>query len=467
MSPKHSTVQCCPVCAESFNKSSRLLVKCNQTKCNFECCRNCCKTFLLNRSGEPCCMSCNSPWDRSFMCQNFEKTFMTRDYKEYRENLLYQREVALFAATQSYVEREIEIENIQKQIQSHELEIQRLNNQLSEILNNKRTSTQRRQFVRKCPNDNCHGFLNTSFSCDLCGCKTCSKCREIVTDCREIINVQEVTHAQKTTEQETHACKPEILESIKLLEQDTKPCPKCTTPIYKIGGCSQMYCVECHTAFDWVTLRIENGTIHNPHYFEYLRKQNGGVAPRNPLDIQCGRELDAHMVIALVDKFDNHLPDGWTAILNRTGQVLYYRHNTGRVMYSNPIESHPVVEACRRVIHLREVNLPVFNVPNRLDQNLQLRIDYMRNRINKEHFKRTLQKREKDILKKQEISQILGMYISCMTDLFYRVVNNSHTDSTILQEMHQLREYTNKCLQHTSKTYNCKEYVIDKQFVLL
>jgi len=409
------------------------------------------------------------------MCKNFEKIFMTRDYKEHRENLLYQREVALFSATQSYVEREIQIENIQKQIQSHEIEIQRLNNELFEIMNNKRTSTQRRQLVRKCPNNNCHGFLNTSFSCDLCGCKTCSKCREIVTGCREIVtestsNNSAECRAQEAAEQETHVCKPEILESIKLLEQDTKPCPKCATPIYKIDGCNQMYCVECHTAFDWITLRIENGTIHNPHYFDYLRTQNGGIAPRNPLDIQCGRELDAHMVIALVDKFDNHLPDGWTAILNRTGQVLYYRHNTGRVMYSNPIESHPVVEACRRVIHLREVNLPTFNVPNRLDQNLELRIDYMRNRITKEHFKQTLQKREKDILKKQEISQILGMYISCMTDLFYRVVNDNNAvndNANILQEMHQLREYTNKCLQHISQTYNCKVYIIDKQFALV
>jgi hypothetical protein len=75
--------------------------------------------------------------------------------------------------------------------------------------------------------------------------------------------------------------------------------------IYKIEGCAQMFCTECHTAFNWNTLRIENGIIHNPHYFEWMRRQNenGGQVERNPNEILCGRELDHHFARAIQTAF--------------------------------------------------------------------------------------------------------------------------------------------------------------------
>ena len=57
-----------------------------------------------------------------------------------------------------------------------------------------------------------------------------------------------------------------------LIKKSTKNCPKCAVPIYKISGCDQMYCTECHIAFSWRTGEIDNGTIHNPHYFQYQRE---------------------------------------------------------------------------------------------------------------------------------------------------------------------------------------------------
>lgn len=444
----------CGVCTESFNKTSRHLIKCLNPECNFECCRMCAKTYILNRTVEPSCMSCNVNWPRSFMTANFEKVFMNRDYTLHRQTILFERENALFPATQPYVERQIEMERIHNEINEHQAAILQLENELDKLVNTNVQATQRREFIRKCPNNDCHGFLSTSLKCNLCGSKTCSDCREIING--ELVNGQ-------------HICNKDILESVKLLERDTKPCPKCAALIHKIDGCNQMYCVECHTAFDWVTLRIEKGTIHNPHYFDYLRTQQNGLLPRNPLDVQCGRELDAQFVVRLIDSFDQPLPEGWTAILNQLGRVIYYRHNTGKVAYKNPVQSHPLVNICREVIHIRQVEMHKFDIPNRLDQNLQLRIDYMQNKITKEEFKNLIQKREKNILKKEEISQILGMFVNCMTELFYRLVSNNEIknkhEKQILKEMNELRVYTNTCLESISKVYNCKCYSINEEYI--
>ena len=55
-----------------------------------------------------------------------------------------------------------------------------------------------------------------------------------------------------------------------------------------VRNCSQMWCISCQTPWDWTTGKIvTNGIIHNPHYYEWM-KRNGGSAPRNPADIPCG-----------------------------------------------------------------------------------------------------------------------------------------------------------------------------------
>ena len=97
---------------------------------------------------------------------------------------------------------------------------------------------------------------------------------------------------------------------------------------------------------------------------------------------------------------------------------------------------------------------------------MQLRIDYMRNKITKDGMKKILQKREKDNIKKAELSNVLGMYVACMTDLFYRLYDENEL-LKIKKEMNVLKKYVNDCLEKISKTYSCKQYVIDDNFHFL
>lgn len=45
-----------------------------------------------------------------------------------------------------------------------------------------------------------------------------------------------------------------------LLMKISKPCPSCTKPIQKAGGCNSMLCSACHANFCWECLQLFNHT---------------------------------------------------------------------------------------------------------------------------------------------------------------------------------------------------------------
>lgn len=103
-----------------------------------------------------------------------------------------------------------------------------------------------------CSNEECVGQSEQEV-CSICSTKTCSKC-----------------HEKKEPE---HKCDKGILETMKLLRKETKPCPKCRRPIEKQSGCNQMWC-PCNTFFDWISgNEVITKFRHNPHYFNFIRRQ--------------------------------------------------------------------------------------------------------------------------------------------------------------------------------------------------
>ena len=131
-----------------------------------------------------------------------------------------------------------------------------------------------------CPRDECRGFLSSAYKCELCKVFTCSKCHEIIGHNKD----------------DPHECDENNIKSAEMIKKDTKPCPTCGTRIFKMVGCNQMWCTNCNCAFDWKTGRLDSGPVHNPHYYEYLQKNGGGQAPRNPGDIVCGGLIGYYQV---------------------------------------------------------------------------------------------------------------------------------------------------------------------------
>ena len=142
---------------------------------------------------------------------------------------------------------------------------------------------EKRAFVRACPHDACKGFLSTAWKCGLCENWTCPTCHEV-----------------KGPEKDAaHTCDPNNVATAELLARDSRNCPKCAAGIFKINGCDQMWCTQCHTAFSWRTGRVETHMVHNPHYYEYQRA-HGTPLPRAVGDVPCGGFPEWNVILRLV-----------------------------------------------------------------------------------------------------------------------------------------------------------------------
>lgn len=462
-------MQECDVCCEKFNLSKRKQVSCPY--CPFKFCRECCARHILSLPDDPSCMNCKRPWGREFLADSFTQVWMNTDYRAKREELLFERERSLMPATQHLVENEKKIRNIMVQNSAHEDIIAKNTTKMHKIqsepaagydaimarfarvqevaeensvyqvkinFNNSRIhyirtnqtegskTEQQRAFVRACPSTDCRGFLSHVWKCGLCEVWVCPDCHEIKGHERDA----------------AHTCDPGNLETARLLDKDSKPCPNCACMIFKIHGCDQMFCTQCHTAFSWRTGKIERNHIHNPHYYEYLRQRagEGGEIRREIGDIPCGGMPYTNTIIAKLNPARNVPPDALRLTLEY---------------------------AARGVTHIEQVTLPRYRV-NRLNDNQDMRISYMIGDLDEAEFRRGLQLREIQNERKNAIAAIMNTYVVVAAETFRKLVNTpggTELFRECLTELENIREFTNQALDRTSKMYKrCAVPKIDQNF---
>jgi len=408
----------CAICCEKFNEKTRKKVSCNY--CNLESCRTCVQKYLTEITTDPHCMQCKNIWNREFIDSACTKTFRNHQLKNHRENILFEREKCFLPDAQTILAHRKEVTRL---IVENNARIMRLEETIHELrrtnmtLANQPLPTEKRKFVRKCPVSECRGFLSTQWKCEVCDNKICNECNEIKGD--------------------EHMCLPENIETMKLLKKDTKPCPNCGTMIFKISGCSQMWCPDCHTAFNWNTLTIEKGVVHNPHFFEFQRL--GGNLARNPRDIPCGGIPSVHELYTVCNVNPPHR-----------------RWATATV----PVEMKIVFDFCQILVHIEQVEM--VRMP-RVEDNLGLRLRYLENTLSEDGYKSILQKNEKAREKSRDLNNIWTMVVHTGSDLLRQFVNKEITLEQFKEIVPNLISYTNDTLRTICQRYSCVVNQIDPQ----
>jgi hypothetical protein len=335
-------------------------------------------------------MKCNTGWDNEFVLQAVNKTYYHSELKDKKKDKLLEFEKGRIPATQEDAKRFLlkekankDIAGLQRNNDELQLAISKNNIQIRQIRNKMRddlgqVSAEKKEFIMQCQVDGCKGFLSTGYKCELCDAKTCSKCLEVVG--------------------EEHECKPDSIASAEMIKKDTKPCPKCSIRVYKIDGCNQMWCVQCNTPWDWISGKIVNGTIHNPHYYQFIQRQNAGVMPRNPGDMICGGMPELWAMNQLLHRLDS----SYSPVVRFIQVNLYNIHRI-------------IVDARFRIIDERN--------QNRFEPQLtDARIRYMLNRISDEELKQEVYTINTKRDKVQANIRLLELIETIGTDIFQNFV---------------------------------------------
>ncbi len=315
VAPKADVIPPSETCSICFEKA-RIKVECLSCPNPIIVCVACSEEYLLLSHQDAHCMFCKHAWGYHFMYDTFSNTFLTKTYRKNRQDKALEREKGLLQQTLPLVQAERDKITIKEEVKKYKEEINKIKEEYSQRVRavelkideaNRKlregVGTKSIQYLFRCPVDakpklgvkaksskpkgekeedtQCKGFIEReSWCCGLCEAEICKKCHV------QVIKKEKIVKGEKKLVS-THKCDPDAVETAKLIMADTKPCPKCKTRIYKIVGCQQMFCTACNTPFDWGTGNIVTGVIHNPHYYEMLKKT--GLAPRrNAGDAPCG-----------------------------------------------------------------------------------------------------------------------------------------------------------------------------------
>tara|TARA_Y100000389_G_scaffold202995_1_gene250029 strand:- start:41 stop:1219 length:1179 start_codon:yes stop_codon:yes gene_type:complete len=367
---------------------------------------------------------CEKEWSRQFLHENFTQKFVNGKWKEVREKVLYEKELVRLPETQGVASKRKEdginkekMSELKQEIRERQREIHRLQN----LINGStvKMKIKEKNFVMACPSEGCRGYLDSDYVCGLCKRKTCK-------DCHVIMDVDvEVAHK----------CDENDVKSVALLKRDTKPCPKCSMGIFKISGCNQMWCTQCHTGFNWRTGVIEK-EVHNPHYFEYYRQNgmgNGGNGGLLNEGNGCGETLSQGLIDSIARSMRSFG-------IRDTDQILR------------------IVES---LIHLQRVQLVKYR--SHRNDNLELRIKFLNQEITQGQFENRLQRANKASEKIQELYLIMEMFHTTITDVLLRMNDGlkSNPDSEVfMTEICNIVKYTNKSLEDISKIFGSKKMTV-------
>lgn len=419
------------LCTCCVSRTSRI-VEC--PFCRYRACVKCISTFLTTQIVDAACMSCHTTYPHEFMVDNFTQEFQKKVWPAHRKRVLFELEKNMLPETVPLLEHVRRIPEWQSEYHRLTGEINRLTVQRQDIerriaqgkgmlngtVDAKQMEAEDRKEEKKqdgdsedekrapiaCPVNDCRGFLNRLGKCGVCDAECCRECREL---------------KNRNGQSEDHVCDPNTLATVKQLEKECRRCPKCSVYIFRIDGCDQMWCVKCHTAFNWRTGKVEKGRVHNPHYFQFMRdhapEELAEDARRVNVDENVCEDAARHLHQRAIHVFNTLEPSLWRATAATWTDKLgrWADHFWNQTRSANYYSGFHFQYVYRRLVglvdHIRYAHLE--NLPRPIDQrtNLDLRLKYLLHEINQDEFEKTVLRRQKLLTKQLEYREIVETFL--------------------------------------------------------
>ena len=410
----------CTVCTEEFN-ATRTKIHC--VGCDYYTCTECVERYLETSNNAAQCMNCHKPWTFEYLSERFGKASMKRILDNQKDRM-FQEQRAMFPHTQAFVTNDIEMEENDREIKELHDALQARRSRRSMLIVQRRqlvrtsgtvpeTET-RVTYIRPCGKDECNGFVrDDNKKCGLCATEYCNQCMNEKGD--------------------DHECDQNDVLSIRMLRKDSKACPNCSVMIHRISGCPDMFCVDCHTAFNWNTLRINNNGNSNPHYYEWMRSRTPAAAERQNNDNNGCATLSSVQTKLTQCGHSRRISDA-------VCQAIMSVHHTANN-----------VDQFKQSIRSQTVNGP--SSTDFLTVTRDLRIQFMRNKTTEPIFKRNLQRIYKAMEFNNNVDQIQAVLTEHLQTIMNNVVDRSFNETTWLEEYVQFCVYINNCYWHLRKVF--------------
>ncbi|VVU95567.1 hypothetical protein CPAV1605_1319 [seawater metagenome] len=433
----------CQICTEEVTDNFTVICP----FCSVEICEKCFQYGITMEIQNPICLCCKKNLSLEFVLSNNETDWCKTKFIPYFENLCLEKEKSKLMDTMPKFKKILEIKNLKSKIK--------------ELPSNKKIKTQlvkdwgndtdissadfkvilkikieekdksktilidkiniledgehkygtkaakKTVYICNCPNIKCRGFITDKYFCEICNTNICKACM--------------------ATKEDGHTCKRADIETAELIKNSSKPCPKCYVPIFKISGCNQMFCTNCHVVFDWVTLKIDNGNVHNAHYFDWMTSQNNDSKTVNVEEIACGDivEIFRNLAFKLRNRDENN---SWSD---------YY--NIRKIFDINRIMNGEIIE----------------NIKDKLikDKFEDYRIQYLDKKISQDTWKKRIATDSISNERYRSLIEVFEMYVAVTSDFIRQLAYKEIEIITLFEKYSIFYKHFDECLDEVFQIF--------------
>jgi len=268
-----------------------------------------------------------------------------------------------------------------------------------------------------CVSSICRGFVSAGV-CGTCKIDVCILCRK--------------------KKESNHICNTDDVQSIAMIQHETKQCPRCTTYIFRTMGCNHMYCTNCQTHFDWVSGEILK-TSSNGHYLGLQQFAN---------DVVLIKDIDGKEMIHKDFSFSLMYPS-----------VLYEKMIL-KIDLTSEIKQSLYEDAnCIRLFKRKKL------VENEMELEYKMKVEetgikYLLNEITEQQWGRNLYILFKTKEKNSLMTDVFNMYLSSV-DSFLNLLwdesgskeKNENNQLEIIKKYRKLVQLCNESLESIQKEY--------------